>query len=87
MYEYHIIELIDRVLANQEKIMSGLSDLQTAISALQAAVNSLLTNYQNLDSDASVEAAAQQVNTITAQINNVLNPPATSTVQGSSVKT
>jgi peptidoglycan hydrolase CwlO-like protein len=70
------------ILKNQETLMSGLSDAQAAlaaqgtdITALLAEQNTFLTDIQNAvaagDSDAAVEAIAQQISANNAQIESV----------------
>jgi hypothetical protein len=78
------------ILEQQEKLMSGESDLQAAIVANGAAINAATTEITSLvaqivavangDSDASIETLAQQLQVQTAQLtlatSNATNPPA-----------
>jgi hypothetical protein len=81
-----IINQLNKILANQETEMSGLTDLNTAIAALQAEWTKFLADLTavlaNTDSDAAVEQAsalvAQQTAAIAAE-DAVVNPPAPTT--------
>jgi hypothetical protein len=67
-----IIARLDRIESNQEKTVSGLTDLNANIAALQAEWTTFLadmtTALSNEDSDAAVEAAAQLVAQQTAAL-------------------
>jgi fructose-bisphosphate aldolase class 1 len=65
---------IDQILANTEKIVTGLDDLNQAIANLQAEELQIVADFQTLltqnagDSDAAVEAVSQQVAAVTAAL-------------------
>lgn len=70
------------IIKNQGVIMSGLSDAQAALAAQGTDITALLTEQntfladvktalENGDSDAAVEALAQQIETNNAQIESV----------------
>jgi hypothetical protein len=60
-------ELLIRIIHNQEKLMSGLSDLQAAVAANTTAVAAAVAALGTIgDSDAAVEAAATQLASDTA---------------------
>lgn len=69
-----VIAKLNTILANQEKILSGMTDLQNADAALQAIVLKLLTDVQtalaNDDSDTAVEAASVIVNQAVTDLTN-----------------
>lgn len=82
-----IVNLLDQVLAaqksqatlaNQEKIMSALSDLQAAEAGVATAVASAITLIQSLQAgsvaDADVEAVVAQLNAASASLTGALTP-------------
>lgn len=84
-----IVNLIDQVLAvqksqatlaNQEKIMSALSDLQAAEAGVATAIASAITLIQSLQAgsvaDADVEAIVAQLNAASASLTGALTPAA-----------
>jgi hypothetical protein len=89
--------ILNTLVKGQEKIMTGLTDLQNADAALVAIVQQLLTDVQNAlandDPDAAVEAASVIVNQAVTDLQGLDttvtgattppagNPPATGTSQ------
>lgn len=80
-----VIAKLNKIITNQETILTGLTDLQNADAALQAIVLKLLTDVQtalaNDDPDAAVEAASVIVNQAVTDLTNEDNtvtgtPPA-----------
>ena len=66
-------------LVNQERIMSGLTDLQSAVAALQDFAKTVVAELATLeaatgDDDATVESLAEQVNASIATIKAALPP-------------
>ena len=66
-------------LVNQERIMSGLTDLQSAVAALQDFAKTVVAELAALqaatgDDDATVESLAEQVNASIATIKAALPP-------------
>jgi outer membrane murein-binding lipoprotein Lpp len=64
--------LLYTLLANQEKTMSALTDLQAAVEQLSTDVNAFVTANSGGANDAQLEALTAQVQAIDA----VVNPPA-----------
>lgn len=72
------------IQAQQEKIMSGLTDLQAAVGTLAAAVTAEIAALQTAagDPDATVESLAQQINASSAALTASLAPVATPAKSG-----
>ncbi len=74
-----------KILANQEKIMTALTDLQGAEASLATAVAAAVTDIQTLAaqlaalpsvSDADAATITSELNTLATNLNNAVTPPA-----------
>jgi len=92
MHSFHglgdISESLHSLHQKVEKLMTGQADLTAAITGLQTTVASAVTDIQALTQqltaanangdDAAFEAAAQQINTVTQQLQTAVGAPGTS---------
>ena len=72
---------VSKILTNQEKIMSALTDLQGAEATVAAAVQAAITDIQNLAqqlatlpsvSDADAATITSELNTLATNLNNAV---------------
>jgi hypothetical protein len=89
LYEYVVL-----IYQNQEKIMSGLTDLQAAVTALVAEITTAVAEIQTLNAngseDAAVETQAQAIlaatTTLTTAVSGAATPPVTPAPASSSFR-
>jgi predicted RecB family endonuclease len=73
-FQTQVISMLTTVVANQEKMMTGLTDLEAAVTKLEAEQVQILADIQTIlsenagDSDAAVAAVAARVNVVTAAL-------------------
>lgn len=73
-FQTQVLANLATIISNQGKIMTGLTDLQANVAKLQAEELQIVADIQTIlnqnagDSDAAVEAVAQQIAAVTAAL-------------------